>query len=76
MLKTMERKRIFEILGFIAETNNGQCSLRPPVTDDNTHQGKQNRRKLFRAWVEIHAWLADFKRLNGDTYHRPFNILY
>ena len=76
MLKVKGRKRIFDILGFVEETNDRECTLRPPVTDNNTVQGKQNRRKLLRAWVEIHAWLADFKRLHGDSYHRPFNIMY
>jgi ubiquitin carboxyl-terminal hydrolase 25/28 len=75
MLKTKGRKRIFDILGFIEETNERECTLRPPITD-NSFLGKQNRRKLLRAWVEIHSWLADFKRLHGDSYHRPFNILY
>ena len=75
MLKTMGRKRIFDILGFVEENNDRECTLRPPVTD-NTLQGRQNRRKLLRAWVEINAWLADFKRLHGDSYHRLFNIWY
>ena len=74
MLKTMGRKRIFDILGFVEENNDRECTLRPPVTDNNTLQGRQNRRKLLRAWVEINAWLADFKRLHGDSYHRLFNI--
>ena len=76
MLKKTGRKRIFDILGFVEETNEGECSLRPPITDNNTLKGKQNRRKLLRAWVEIHAWLADFKRSYGDSYHRPFKISY
>ena len=78
MLKTKGpgRKHIFDVLGFVEEIRGRECTLRPPVTDNNTLQGKQNRRKLLRAWVEIHAWLADFKRLQGDSYHRPFNILY
>ena len=66
----------FDILGFIEETSDQECTLRPPVIDKNTLQSKQNLRKLLRAWVEIHAWLAAFKRLHGDNYHRPFNILY
>lgn len=66
------RKRIFEILGFVEETADRESTLRPPITD-NTPLGKQNRRKLLRAWVEIHAWLVDFKRLYGGLYS-PFNI--
>jgi len=74
MLKVKGRKRIFDILGFVEETAERECTLRPPVTD-NTPLGKQNRRKLLRAWVEIHAWLVDFKRLHGDSLHRSFNVL-
>jgi len=40
-------------------------TLKPPVTD-LTVQGKQNRRKLLRAWLEIASWLTDFKRIHGD----------
>lgn len=56
------------------EITERECTLRPPVTD-NTSLGKQNRRKFLRAWVEIHAWLNDFKRLHGDVLHHYFNIL-
>jgi ubiquitin carboxyl-terminal hydrolase 25/28 len=60
-------KRIFDILGFVEEMNDRECTLRPPITD-NTPLGKQNRRKFLRAWVEIHAWLADFKRLHASQF--------
>ena len=76
MLKKKGRKRIFDILGFVEEIDDRECLLHPPVTDNNTVRGKQNRSKLLRAWVEIHAYLAAFKRLHGDISHRPFSILY
>ena len=41
-------------------------TLKPPVTDLTFPQGKQNRRKLLRAWLEIGSWLTDFKRIHGD----------
>ena len=74
ILKTKGRKRIFGILGFTEETTDRECTLKPPNTD-NTPLGKQNRRKFLRAWVEIQAWLADFRRLHGDHLHHSFNIL-
>ena len=41
-------------------------TLKPPVTDLTFPQGKQNRRKLLRAWLEIASWLVDFKRIHGN----------
>lgn len=75
MLKVKGRKRIFDVLGFAEEMTDRECTLRPPNTDSSTPLGKQNRRKFLRAWVEIHAWLTDFKRLYGDNLHYSFNIL-
>ena len=60
------RKRILEILGFY-ESPDDQ-TLNPPTTDPSTPEGVQNRRKLLRAWVEVNAWLADFKRNNRMPY--------
>ena len=60
------RKRILEILGFY-ESPDDQ-TLNPPTTDPSTPEGVQNRRKLLRAWVEVNAWLADFKRNNRMSY--------
>lgn len=39
-------------------------TLKPPSVDCSTTQGKQNRRKLLRAWVELSCWISDFKRVN------------
>lgn len=55
-------KRILEILGFYEQSDDQ--TLNPPTTDPSTPEGVQNRRKLLRAWVEVNAWLADFKRNN------------
>ena len=41
-------------------------TLRPPATDVTLLHGKQNRRKLLRAWLEIASWLTDFRRIHGD----------
>lgn len=58
-------KRIFETLGFTETLLDGELALRPPETDIVTSQGKHNRRKLLRAWVEISAWVADYRRIHG-----------
>lgn len=60
-------KRIFELLGFVEEITERDSTLRPPVTD-LTLQGKQNRRKLLRAWLEILSWLTDFKRIHATHF--------
>lgn len=65
-LNLLISKRIFELLGFMEEVVDRDITLRPPVTDTATPAGKQNRRKLLRAWLEISSWLADFKRVNGN----------
>ncbi|PPQ64283.1 hypothetical protein CVT26_002166 [Gymnopilus dilepis] len=61
-------KRIFEFLGFVEETVDRDVTLRPPSTDPSTPQGKLNRRKLLRAWLEINAWLADYKRVHASHF--------
>ncbi|KDR85578.1 hypothetical protein GALMADRAFT_53377 [Galerina marginata CBS 339.88] len=61
-------KRIFELLGFAEEVVERDSTLKPPITDSSTQLGKQNRRKLLRAWLEISAWLTDFKRLNASHF--------
>ncbi|KAF8899278.1 hypothetical protein BD779DRAFT_1607774 [Infundibulicybe gibba] len=58
-------KRIFEILGFIEEVGGKDLVLLPPPTEPINPTGKQNRRKLLRAWVEISAWLVDFRRVHA-----------
>ena len=61
----MFRKRIFELLGFAEDVANPDVTLKPPSIDSSTSQGKLNRRKLLRAWVELSSWISDFKRVNG-----------
>jgi hypothetical protein len=60
-----DSKRIFETLGF----TEAQDGLRPPTTETNTPQGRMNRRRLLRAWVELEAWIVDFKRTHGGFTH-------
>ncbi|KAF8628269.1 hypothetical protein AX15_004037 [Amanita polypyramis BW_CC] len=55
-------KRVFEVLGFTEETYENDVALRPPVTDTVSPQGILNRKKLLRAWVEIGAWVTDYRR--------------
>jgi ubiquitin carboxyl-terminal hydrolase 25 len=61
-------QRIFEALGFtldeVAASPKGDAgpALFPPNTSSATPESSQNRAKLLRAWVEISAWLADYRR--------------
>jgi ubiquitin carboxyl-terminal hydrolase 25 len=43
-----------------------EAMLHPPATDVVTSQGRQNRAKLLRAWVELGAWLTDYQRRYGE----------
>ncbi|KAF9566903.1 cysteine proteinase [Agrocybe pediades] len=61
-------KRIFEALGFAEEASDRETTLRPPSTDPSTVAGKQNRRRLLRAWLEINAWLLDLRRINASHF--------
>ena len=71
-------KRIFDALGFKKEDNgDNSFGLRPPVADVATPEGRMQRRKLLRAWVEIGAWVVDFKRIHSasDTFFPGNNLL-
>lgn len=59
------RKHIFESLGFVEEGPAQDLTLRPPPIETTTPQGKKGRRRLLRVWVELSAWVSDFKRVNG-----------
>ncbi|EGO05375.1 hypothetical protein SERLA73DRAFT_83025 [Serpula lacrymans var. lacrymans S7.3] len=65
-------REIFEYLGFhlssISPNSTGseEMAMVPPSTDSRTPEGRLNRSKLLRAWVELSAWLTD--------YHRRFAI--
>ncbi|KAJ3512278.1 hypothetical protein NLJ89_g3608 [Agrocybe chaxingu] len=61
-------KRMFEILGFMEETLERDSTLKPPSIDVSSSSGKLNRRKLLRAWVEIGAWLSDYKRVHASHF--------
>ncbi|KAH0591372.1 putative ubiquitin carboxyl-terminal hydrolase 2 [Termitomyces sp. J132] len=61
-------KRTLETLGFTEEVYENQPALRPPPTDIGSSIGRMNRRRLLRAWVEVSAWLADFRRLNASHF--------
>ncbi|KAJ4470797.1 hypothetical protein J3R30DRAFT_3408070 [Lentinula aciculospora] len=39
--------------------------LRGPVITPTTSEGRLNRRKLIRAWVEISSWIAEWKERDG-----------
>ncbi|OCH87545.1 cysteine proteinase [Obba rivulosa] len=63
-------RRVFEILGFRADVfseSNSELALHPPDTHPTTPEGKFNRAKLLRAWVEIAAWLEIYKKLIKDS---------
>ncbi|KAJ7204386.1 hypothetical protein GGX14DRAFT_646865, partial [Mycena pura] len=55
-------QKVFETLGFTSDTFDTESGLRPPITDVNVPQGKQNRARLLRAWTEIGAWMANYER--------------
>lgn len=60
--------KLFESIGFklvMATAKDGKdpiSMLQPPETDVSTEVGRLNRERLLRAWVEIGATLADFRR--------------
>ena len=60
-----------EVLGFTEEKMGNERVLRPPSVDIATPVGRTSRRKLLRAWVELGAWLADFKRVHGADFEFP-----
>ncbi|KAJ3876331.1 hypothetical protein F5051DRAFT_411819 [Lentinula edodes] len=39
--------------------------LRGPVITPSTNEGRLNRRRLIRAWVEISSWIAEWKERDG-----------
>ncbi|KAJ7492270.1 hypothetical protein FB451DRAFT_524690 [Mycena latifolia] len=59
-------KKVFETLGFTDDTFATESGLRPPITDINVPQGKQNRAKLLRAWAEIGSWMANYERTHAS----------
>lgn len=55
------RQHIFQILGFSEEGGN-ELLLSPPNVQQTDMVGKIMRRKLLRAWVELGAWLENFRK--------------
>ncbi|EJD03499.1 cysteine proteinase [Fomitiporia mediterranea MF3/22] len=61
-------QKLFESIGFkmiMSSPKEGMASvpmLQPPDTDVSNEVGRLNRDRLLRAWVEIGAILADFRR--------------
>ncbi|KDR70100.1 hypothetical protein GALMADRAFT_906169 [Galerina marginata CBS 339.88] len=60
-------RHIFTLLGFVEAAVEGSPVLMPPGTDQRTLAGRENRRKLLRAWVEFSAWLLNFRHLIGGN---------
>jgi len=55
------RQCIFQVLGFSEEGDN-ELLLCPPNVQQTDLIGKIMRRKLLRAWVELGAWLENFRK--------------
>lgn len=66
-------KKVFDILGFTDDTFATESGLRPPLTDINLPQGKQNRAKLLRAWTEIGSWMANYERTHKSLIQHDHN---
>ncbi|KAJ3766163.1 hypothetical protein FB446DRAFT_758748 [Lentinula raphanica] len=63
---------ILATLSFYPETHKNPANpqqvdifLRGPVVTPTTREGRLNRRRLIRAWVEISAWIAHWKEKEG-----------
>ncbi|KAF7336039.1 USP domain-containing protein [Mycena sanguinolenta] len=59
-------EKVFLSLGFSSHTLDNETCLRPPQTDVNQPQGKQNRARLMRAWAEIGSWVANYKCIHSS----------
>ncbi|KIY73387.1 cysteine proteinase [Cylindrobasidium torrendii FP15055 ss-10] len=56
---------LFESWGYITEIKEGEQQLAPPAVDLSPN-GRIGRAKALRAWIEINAWLQDYKRINAS----------
>jgi hypothetical protein len=54
-------EEIFKTLGFHVEQIAGRGALSPPSTDRSTPEGASNRHKLLRAYIEVGAWLQQYR---------------
>lgn len=59
-------QRLFQILGF-SEDGGNELLLSPPNVQQSHGIGKIMRRKLLRAWVEIGAWLENFRKRHSSA---------
>ncbi|CAL1693817.1 unnamed protein product [Somion occarium] len=76
---------VFESLGFAVrpmpgENSTEDAALHPPYTEPDTPEGKKNRSKLLRAWVEISSWLTIFYKVRdkeqyGDYKPSPLHVI-
>lgn len=68
-------KKIFEVLGFGEGTHSSSHdqTLSPPPIDPSDPLGVLNRGKLLRAWVEMGAWLQEYRKANRE--HLGFYVL-
>ncbi|KAK7063918.1 USP domain-containing protein [Favolaschia claudopus] len=57
-------EKVFQSMGFTSDTFEDETVLRPPSTDPNQPQGKQNSIRLLRAWTEIGSWVANYERMH------------
>lgn len=60
-------KQIFEALGFVWDECPNDVLLKSPSLDSSA-KGRLARAKLLRGWVEIGAWLADYRRINSNAF--------
>lgn len=58
-------QHLFQVLGFTEEQTDNELRLSPPIVQHTSLHGRVMRRKLLRAWVELGAWLADFRRIHS-----------
>ncbi|KZT22681.1 cysteine proteinase [Neolentinus lepideus HHB14362 ss-1] len=67
-------QRIFEAMGFVF--NREEESINPPVTNPNTPEGRSNRSRLLRAWVELSVMLVDYRKrfANGLKNYEPRGV--
>lgn len=65
---------VFECLGFTPLTGTHKdnkddgISLHPPDTEPSSPEGKRNRARLLRAWVEIGSWLTIFYKARDSKF--------
>lgn len=61
-------RKIFESLGFEFAQKETQTLLIPPNTDTSSEEGRKNKERLLRAWVEIGTYVAEYRRRFRKTF--------